>query len=77
LLWVLLSAQIAGKLTSIQFHTMKRILYREVIHIDGTAYTIGTLDFSSSVKEAIEDGSCDNNSNDIIEYVLEELRTNP
>ena len=56
---------------------MKRILYREVIHIDGTAYTIGTLDFSSSVKEAIEDGSCDNNSNDIIDYVLEELRTNP
>jgi len=73
----LLSAQITGKLTSIPFHTMKRILYREVIHIDGTAYTIGTLDFSSSVKEAIEDGACDNNNNDIIDYVLEELRTNP
>jgi len=77
LLWVLLSAQITGKLTSIPFHTMKRVFYSEVIHIDGTDYMIGTLDFSSSVKEAIEDGSCDNNSKDIIDYVLEELRTNP
>ena len=77
MLWVLLSAQIAGKLTSIQFHTMKRILYREVIHIDGKAYTIGSLDFSTSVKEAIEDDACADDNQDIINYVLEELRTNP
>ena len=56
---------------------MKRVLYREVIHIDGKAYTIGSLDFSTSVKEAIEDDACADDSNDIIEYVLEELRTNP
>lgn len=56
---------------------MKRILYREVIHIDGKAYTIGSLDFSTSVKEAIEDDACADDNQDIINYVLEELRTNP
>jgi len=77
LLWVLLSAQITGKLTSIPFHTMKRVLYREVIHIDGTDYTISTLDYTTSVKEAIKDEACADNKHDIIDYVLDDLRTNP
>ena len=53
---------------------MKRVLYREVIHIDGTDYTIGTLDYTTSVKEAIKDEACADNKHDIINYVLDDLR---
>ena len=53
---------------------MKRVFYREVIHIDGVDYTIGTLDYTTAVKEAIEDGDCANNKHDIIDYVLDEVR---
>ena len=56
---------------------MKRVLYREVIHIDGTDYTISTLDYTTAVKEAIEDEACANNKHDIIDWILDDIRTNP
>ena len=49
---------------------MKRVFYREVIHIDGTDYT-------TAVKEAIEDEACANNKHDIIDWILDDIRTNP
>jgi hypothetical protein len=55
---------------------MKRVTYREVIHIDGTDYTIGTLDYTTAVKEAIEDEACANNKHDIIDWILDDIRTN-
>jgi hypothetical protein len=73
--WVLLSAQITGKLTSIPFHTMKRVVFRLVIHIDGTDYTILKRDYTTAVKEAIENEACADNWDDITDYVLDNLRT--
>jgi len=52
---------------------MKRVTYREVIHIDGVDYTIGTLDYTTAVKEAIEDEACANNKHDIIDWILDDV----
>ena len=52
---------------------MKRVIYREVIHVDGTDYTVGGLDYSTAVKEAIKEGVCANNKHDIIDWVLDDV----
>jgi hypothetical protein len=39
--------------------------------------TIGTLDYTTAVKEAIEDEACANNKHDIIDWILDDIRTNP
>ena len=52
---------------------MKRVIYREVIHVDGTDYTVGGRDYSTAVKEAIKEGVCANNKHDIIDWVLDDV----
>jgi len=52
---------------------MKRVIYREVIHVDGTDYTVGGLDYSGAIEEAIKDGVCANNKHDIIDWVLDDV----
>ena len=56
---------------------MKRVTYREVIHIDGTDYTIGSLDYTASIEQAIKDEACGDNNHDIIDWILDDIRTNP
>ena len=54
---------------------MKRVVFRLVIHIDGTDYTILKRDYTTAVKEAIENEACADNWDDITDYVLDNLRT--
>ena len=56
---------------------MKRVLYRKVIHIDGVDYTIDTRDYSIEIKLAIQDERCGDNNHDIIDLILDDIRTNP
>jgi hypothetical protein len=52
---------------------MKRVIYREIIHIDGTSYVVGGLDYSTAIEEAIKDDVCANNKHDIIDWVLDDV----
>ena len=54
---------------------MKRVTYREVIHIDGFDYTISTLDYTDSIEEAIKDEVCGDNNHDIIDWVLDDINS--
>ena len=52
---------------------MKRVIYREVIHVDGTDSTVGSRDYSTAIKEAIKDDDCGDNNHDIIDWVLDDV----
>jgi hypothetical protein len=46
-------------------------ILKTVVVIDGTEYTLETCDYSESVTQAIQDGACDDTSQDIIDFILE------
>ena len=47
------------------------VILKTVVVIDGTEYTLETCDYSESVTEAIQDGVCDDTSQDIIDYITQ------
>ena len=49
----------------------RSVQLKTVITIDGKEYVIETCDYSESVTQAINDEVCDDTSQDIIDFILE------
>ena len=55
------------------FITMKQIIYKEIIEIDGEVHTVSTCDYSESINDLNNDFILGPSNQEIIDYITDDI----
>jgi hypothetical protein len=57
----------------LSFITMKQIIYKEIIEIDGEVHTVTTCDYSESINDLNNDFILGPSNKEIIDYITDDI----
>ena len=52
---------------------MKQVIYKEIIEIDGEAYTVSTCDYSECINDLSNDSILGPGNQEIIDYIVDDI----
>lgn len=53
--------------------SVKQVIYKEIIIVDGREYTVSTCDYSQSIHELIKDNVLEDDNQEIVNHIVDDI----